>query len=1058
MRSVMHRLIDLFIEKTKWVHGITIIITVIGLISLFSMKRDLHPAFKFNYVTVNLSYPDVSANEIERLVTYPLEEKLRDISDLEEMTSSSQTGQVTITLKFPQSVKNISDKIEEARALVQSELRLLPSGIRNFAVTQSSDSKIFLADLGITGIDEQNEVHHNFIQSLILKFESVKGVAETYSSLKPFHIFIKFNRERLNQMRVSVAEIRNAIRSELDLNSIGYNSISGKNWLLEFASSAVDLERVKNIQIRNNGSGNKLTIGQVAEVRFEQLKSENYQFLLNGVRTTKITVFKNEKEDSIKTFSHLEKAIVEVEKPSGVHIRVLYDGPYFIQQQINVLWQNGFVGLILVLLVLSLAMGWRTSLMTAIGLPISYFGTFFILKLLGVSIDLISLVAMILVVGNLVDDAVIFAEKYNQLLTEGLEPKDAASRAAKELIVPVSGTILTIIFAFLPIVLLDSELSVVFFAIPVVITVSLLLSWFETFFILPNHLQHYVKKPTAEKASNFFFWLSSHYKIILRHTIKFRYWYGLASIGLLVISIMTAAKMPQNFNLSINPPQVELAITFKEEYDFNKIVELLQPLHSQILRLPKNELDFLQTSLGRLYKQGKLYRGPKYATLRLVLDKKEIDTTTLRQTVKNQVDKILENYKPVEIEEIVVLANERGSSERRTGLSTIQIMGKDEEKFSLARSEILNILKEKKSDIKFSNPDNDEPDTYRFQLNREKLGDLGLNKDQLALQIKSLTGPFEILETRSRGRWMNIYLESEKYEPPSIKNLNQLRIQPFADGQTVQLSQLGNWVSAGFSEKITHKNGIRSLKLDFNYDDKKTNEQVVKKELGQLLAPVSKKFPSLDIHVVDANEQDKAGREWALKVVLFAGICIYLILAFTLGSFTQPFIVGLPIPFAVMGVIWALKLHDMPLGLMVMLGLIGTMGVAVNDSIVMVHQVNLIWKKYGTESAELLIDAAASRLRAIVLTASCTLIGVFPTAYGLGGESGFTQPLAFSMGWGLTASLLLTLFIIPSMMMVLKDIKQLLEWLIKLFNNKVKTLGAASPETKSKEPQIDLQY
>lgn len=1047
----MNKLIDLFIEKTKWVNSITIIITVVGLISLFFMKRDLHPPFKFNYINVNLSYPDASADEVERLITYPLEEKLRDLADLEELTSVSRVGQATLTLKFPQSVKNISDKVEEARALVQSELRLLPPDIRNFEVTRSAaDSKIFLANLGITGLDPQNESHHDFIQSLTLKLKAIRGITEVDSSLKPFHIFIKFDKERLNSMRISVSQIRNAIRAELNSNAIGYNSVSGKNWLLEFASSVANLERIRNIQLRNNGFGNKLTIGQVAEVKFEQQKNEKYQFLLDGAQAVEMTVLKNEKEDSIKTFKLVEKALAEIQKPEKVDIRVLYDGPYFIQQQINVLLSNGVGGLILVLIVLSLAMGWKTSLMTAIGLPISYFGTFFILKLLGISIDLISLIAMILVVGNLVDDAVIFAERYNQLLAEGVDPKEAASKSAKELIVPVSGTILTIIFAFLPILILDSELSVIFFAIPVVITVSLLLSWFETFFILPNHLQHYVKKPTAEKAANFFFGLSHRYKIILQHTLKFRYLYGLGSIGLLVFSLMTAAKMPQNFSLSINSPQVELAVTFKDENDFDKIIELLKPLHSQILNLPKNELDFVETNLGWVYRQGKSYKGPKYATIRLVLNKTEVDTKTLRDTVQKQANKILETYKPAEIEEIVVIANERGSNDRRTDLATIQIDGKDEEKFNLARNEILNLIKENNAAVEFVKPENEGPDTYRFNVNNQKLADYRISKDELALQIKSLTGPYEIMETRGNGRWMNIYLEPKQYGLPNEASLNQLKIQPFDDGQTVSLNQIGHWVSMGFSEKIEHKNGSRNLKLDFRYDGKKTNEHVVRNELSNLLMPIIKKFPNLNIQVVDANEQDKVGRKWGLKIILFAGVCIYLILAFTLGSFTQPLIVGLPIPFALIGVIWALKLHDMQLSLMVMIGLIGTMGVAVNDSIVMVHQVNLLWKKFGVESAELLVEAAASRLRAIVLTASCTLIGVFPTAYGLGGESGFTQPLAFSMGWGLTASLLLTLFIIPSMLMVLKDIKQLYP--------RLKTKLVSTSVTSQKESQIDLQY
>ncbi len=1052
--NYMNKLIDLFIEKTTWVNGLTIGISIVGLIALVSMKKDLHPPFKFNYVNVQLSYPNASAEEVERLIIYPLEEKLRDVSDVEELTSVSKVGEARITLKFPQSVKNLPDKIEETRALVQTEMRLLPPNIRNFEVTQAGGSKIFLANIGITGLDPKNEAHHDFLQGLTQKFKSIRGISEVDSSLRPFHIFIKFDKEKLNRLNVNVAQIRDAIRDSLGSNSIGYNSVSGKSWLLEFAKSPTDLEKIRSIQVRNNGFGNVLTVGQVAEVRYEQLKNDKYQFLLDGDKAVELSVFKNEKEDSIKTFKLVEKELAAIPKPEGVSVRVLYDGPYFIEQQINVLLSNGVGGLILVLIVLGFAMGWKTSLMTAIGLPISYFGTFIVLKLLGISIDLISLIAMILVLGNLVDDAVIFAERYNQLLSEGVDPKTAASSAAKELIVPVTGTILTIIFAFMPILLLDSELSVIFFAIPIVVSVALLLSWFETFFILPNHLQHYVKKPTADKASVFFFWLAGRYKVILKHTLRFRYLYGLGSIAVLAGSLFAASKMPQNFSLSINAPQVELAITFKAENDFDKVISVLKPLHTELLALPKNELDFLETNLGWVYRQGKSYRGSKYATLRLVLDKKEIDTKKLRDTVEKQVNKILETYKPAEIEEILVIANERGANDRRTDLSTVQIDGKDEANFEQARNEVLALIQAGSANVRYVKPDNEGPDTFRFNLNNQKLAEYGISKEQLSTQIKSLTGPFEILETRSKGRWMNIYLEPTQYSLPTKAGLDQMKIQPFADGQGVFLRQLGNWESVGFSEKIEHKAGTRNLKLDFGYDGKKTNESVIRAELAGLLEPLGKKFPNLNIKVVEANEQDKKGREWGLKVILLAGVCIYLVLAITLGSFLQPFIVGLPIPFAVIGVIWALKLHGMQLSLMVMLGLIGTMGVAVNDSIVMVHQINLLWKKFGIESPELLIDAAASRLRAIVLTASCTLIGVFPTAYGLGGESGFTQPLAFSMGWGLTASLLLTLFIIPAMLMVLKDIKLLYSSTEAKIVRKLNLRKATAP----KEVQIDLQY
>lgn len=1047
----MGRLIDLFINKTKWGNLITIFITIAGLAALFSMKKDLHPPFKFNYVRVSLAYPNASADEIERLITYPLEEKLRDVSDVEEISSKTKVGFVTITLKFPQSVKRINDKIEEIRGLIQPEIRLLPSGIRDFQVQQAGDSKIFLADLGVTGIDPKNMEHHNFVDSFIAKMKSVPGISEVESSLLPFHIFVKFDRQKLVEKNVSILQLQRAIRGELGGNTITHNSVSGKSWLLEFADKPVDLERIKNVEIHNNGGGYKTRVADVADVRFEPLKDEKYQFLYNGAPAVSLTVFKGEKYDAIKTFEELKKALKDVKTPPGVEQRVLYDGPYFIQQQIDVLVHNGFGGLLLVMLVLTLAMGWRSSLMTALGLPISYFGTFLILKAFGISIDLISLMAMILVVGNLVDDAVIFSDRYNQLLSEGLEPKEAASQAAKEMVVPVSGTLLTVVFAFMPIILIDSELSVIFFALPVVIASALFLSWFETFFILPNHLQHFVKVPTAEKATAFFHWLAGYYKVALRHTLKFRYVYGAASLALLGFSIFTASKMPQNFSLSINAPQVELAITFKDENSFDRILEILKPLHDNIKKIPPSELDFIETNLGWVYRDGKASRGPRFATVRLVLDKHEVDTKTLRQNVEVQVKNILETYKPSEIEEIVLLANERGSNDRRMNLSTIEIKGKDIESFSTVREEIIALVKKANGKLEYAKPDQDGPETFRFAINDKKVAGYGLNRENLSTEIRALTGYTEIAETRSQNRWMNVYLEPTSYGAPSLAGLNALKIQPFEEGQKLALAQLGAWVPVGFSEPIEHRGGSRTLKMDFRFDGKATNEQVVKNELKDLISPVIAKHQNLKIQVVDSNEQDKKGREWGLKVLVMAGIAIYLILSFTMGSFVQPLIVGLPIPFSIIGVIWALKFHGMQLGLMVMLGLVGTMGVAVNDSIVMCHQINLLWKKYGIQSAELIVEGAASRIRAMILTAGCTLIGVFPTAYGLGGESGFTQPLAFSMGWGLSTAVLLTLFVIPAMLMILNDIGGL----INRFKAK-KPILRRSVE-RQKEAVLDLQ-
>lgn len=1039
----MRRLIDLFIARTAWVNGLTAAITLGGIIALWGMKRDLHPPFKFNYVNVDLTYDSGSAEEIERLITYPLEEKLRDLPDLEELTSVTKVGSSKITLKFPQSVQPLSEKIEEIRSRVQTELPQLPKDIRNLSVAQSNDNAIFVANLAITGIDSYNWNHHHFLAHLENQIRTVPGITKVESSLKPYHVFIRFDNKRLARSGVTVSQIRTAVQSELGSNVIGYNYANGREWLLEYSQKPISLEQIRQIPLYENSQGYGLRLGQVAEVSFDMQRNEKYHFLLDGQKAVEMAVHKSPERDAMQTFTEVKDLLDQTKTPPGVKIRILYDGPYFIQQQINVLLSNGFGGLVLVLVMLALAMGWRTSLMTAMGLPISYFGTFLALRAFGVSIDLISLIAMILVVGNLVDDAVIFAERYNQLLSEGNPPQEAAGRSARELIVPVTGTISTIIFAFLPIVLIDSELSVIFFAIPVVVSIALLLSWFETFFVLPNHLSHFVKHPSAERATVFFHFLSRIYKRLLRHTLRFRYVYGLLSLALLGFSLHTASKMPQDFSLSINAPQVEIFLTLKEEKEFTEVQKILEPLHAELLKLPAEELDFVETNLGWIWRQGKSYRGPRYATIRLVLNRQEVDVRSLRDRVHQQAEKIVNSFKSPYVEELVAVASERGANSRRQNLATVQIRGRDENAFRKAKEDTILALAKHGTVGENVPPDNLGPLTYQFEAKMQALRAYQIPRAELAFQVQAQSGSVELLQTRDSGRWMSVFLEPMGLHEPQLADLNKITIQSPKHGDIFSIARLGKWDLSGYSEGIEHKNASRVLNLDFRFDGKSTNEQVVKEEISQLIKPVAAQYPGLEFKAIDANEEDKKGREWTGKIVVAAGALIYLILAFTLRSWTQPLIVGLPIPFALIGVVWALKLHDLPLGLMAMIGLIGTMGVAVNDSIVMVHHINMLARERGVRTAELIIEGAASRLRAIFLTASCTLVGVFPTAYGVGGESGFTQPLAFSMGWGLSASLLLTLFIIPAMLLVFEDLQHLVQ---RVFGHqKIRRTHAPSP-------------
>lgn len=1031
LASFFESLISAMISRPKWAYILTAGIAVAGLLALSQMKRDLVPSFDFKNITVTVLFPGVSGPELERILTYPLEEKLMEISNLERISSRTQTGSVTLNLGFEDSVSDLRLGEAEVRAKISEWQQQFRAGEIQVSVSSTLDdnNKVFLANYALVGFEEKNPNHQAWVQGVIQELDAIKGVSSVSSSVRPLNLYVRFDPKKLQDLKISPQHIRRSIENYFQFQSIGYYNSQGKEWLLQMEKPSFSVEQLQNLSLFENSDGKNLLLKDVAVVEKDLPPHSRYSFLLNGKSAVELVLFKDAESDSLDVFAEVEKKMKSVSFPEGVRADLLYDGPYFIKQQISVLLSNGFGGLVLVLLMLGLAMSFKTSLMTAIGLPISYFGTFVILYFAGASIDLISLIAMILVVGNLVDDAVIMSERYTQLLEEGLSPQSAAKQSATELIVPVTGTILTIICAFAPIVFLGGGLSKVFFYIPIVVGAALALSWFETFFILPSHLAHHVKKPPRMLSQKLFFSLARGYRRILSHTLKWRYAYGLASLALLGGTLWQASRMSQDFSLHINAPQVEIFAEFPVETTLDQSEQYLTPLHEEILKLQSSDVDFLETHLGWSWRQGKSYSGPRYASVRVVLNKQLLQPKDAQARVTQAITPVIERLKK-DHPHFVLLdleANLRGGSERVSETATVTVRGKEDVLFSKAESSIIQVLENQGLVGAFIVPDNKLPQSWVFSPDLGRHQALGLSLSESAGQIQALTTSVRVEQIRDQGSWREVYLEPSVLSEPSKSTLSQMSLIHPVRESLVPLSYLGTWAQVQPNSGIDHDQGQRLLKIQFKFDQEKTNEQVVQKQIEDRLQEIRTEFPSLQIKVEDSNERDKKGREWILEIVMISAVLIFFILFAVHGSWTLPLIVGLPIPFAMVGVIWALKLHNLPLGLMSMIGLIGTMGVAVNDSIVMVDQIQRLKKKYGKLTQEILVEGASSRLRAITLTATCTLIGVFPTAYGLGGESGFTQPLAFAMGWGLTTSLALTLFIIPAMIWVREDLMSLFQ-------------------------------
>lgn len=1056
----MERLFKFFIDRSFLVNLITGFVCVVGLLVTFNMKRDLVPPFEFQSIKVTAAVPGAAPHEIEEFVAYPLEDALKGLPGMEKMVSTSKNGSLSMTLFFKASFDRMTETVEQVKSITLSVRPRLPKSVEYIDVVRARQDRVFLFWMAMKNFDEENVEHRQWIKKFEQTVSKIEGVVQVAPEIRPRDLYVEFDARKLEAYELSVSDIRASIAQAVSMMPLGQLAENEETWSFELQRTIKHPDELGELPVAGNRRGDVVRLKDVATIGYK-LTAQAEIYRMDGQPALGLVIRKDTNSDSIDLKKVVDKKIAEFNAalPAPLKIEPVVDGPRFIVQQLNVLYNNGLFGIVFVFLLLVLFLNWRTSLMVIWGLPISYLGTMIILHQMGIAIDLISIIGLILVVGILVDDAIIVSERYVENLSDGMPPKKAALEAVKDLIVPVTGTVLTTIVAFSPILLVKSEMSIILAAVPIVIIASLSLSWLESFFILPNHLAHFVpRQDKSSRRERVFESVKKVYKRMLQATVRFRYLALAGLVGLSAATVVVAQKLKQDFDLNVNSEKVAIYPTLKKSDSLEETYAKIKAIEEFALKLPKEKVASVTTWVGGVWRDGRNQPGYRFSEISLYLHADESYPTKVKEEVKAAVQEALKTVKTDEFESIDVDEREYGDDEKKENIVSVRIKGGNDVEFKEIEDAII-AQSLKAEGVLEHVPEADRYQTaWRFVPDAQRLVRYGFAGEDFALQIKNLFIRDELIETRAGGQKFFIYTKMLPQQPLEFEKLQAFEVVS-SNGRRVPLSRLGEWKNVKSLARISHHNGDRSLVVDFKFDDKKTNATKVKTDVSAALAGVSPLFPTYNIEVIDANEEETKSRAWAIRVALICLISVFMVLAVILGSLTQPFLVALPIPFGVLGIIWALYLHDLPMGLMALIGLVGTIGVSVNDSLIMVDQVNKLSARFGGLSKYTIIEGAVSRLRAIILTTVTTVGGVFPMAYSVGGESGFTQPLAFSIGWGLTFSTVLTLFILPAILAVYLDFTKIWMRVVLRFRKDRSAaaepaIGAPADPARSREPEL----
>jgi multidrug efflux pump subunit AcrB len=1022
----MKSLIHYFISRSFVVNVISAFFIIAGITLGSMIKRDTIPPFEFKSINVSINLPGATATEVEKYLAYPIEKALQGLPYSTELSTTSSSGRFEAQVFFSAGYDEIDESVEQIRGRITGISWQLPEQARDVVVEQRKVTEVFHMNIALEGFDETVPLHRQLAKKIIDQLQSIPGIVRVADEMNQQNVYIEMDPEAITRNEISIAEVRARIREALQYSPIGQVDFDERTYSVEVERPAEALETFNSLAIRGNSTGDVLYLKDLAKIslKIDEIKEHTR---LNGQPVIKLWTFKDTTSDSITLKGEVVKVMdqfrSELPPGEGLGIKILSDGPKFIQHQLNTLTYNGLFGMVLVLLILTLFFNWKVSLAASFGIPIAYCGTLIALYAFGISIDIISVVGMILVLGILVDDAIIIAERYIENLEIGMKPKEAAYAASSDLMLPVTGTVLTTIFAFTPMVLIESEIAMIFYAVPIVIITSLAMSWFESFFILPNHMQHFIKTvPKHTTETSFFLRTKRLYQSILGQILRFRY---LAVLSLLVFFIVSGwvakNKIQQQFWFSANRERISVKITLKESVSLAQTERVIKPIENYLMTLPKEAIQDVSASIGQMWTHGRNYQGYRYAKILLHIN----DELTHPGVVKREYTKKLKKYfkenRPPEIEKLVVGHEMNEQDEKKKDMVTLEVIGNEDVDYLDLKNLIQSQIQEQKMDISLVKEVNDFDDKWVFSPDSKKLARHEMSLNQITSQLRSFFVPDELMQTRMNGESKWIYTQVRRDQAVTQAELNKLTVLN-SRGLAVPLNTLGTWSRKKQLARIQHKDGKRQFTFDLAYEPSETMNVTKAKELGnQIVKALVTQFPTYSIELKDADRAEANSRAWALKVALLCIILVMFTLSLVLGSLTLPFIVGLPIPFGLMGIVWALYLHDMPMGIMSLIGLIGTVGVSVNDSLIMVDQIMKRGLKNGGLSRQHIIEGASSRLRAIILTTVTTLGGVFPMAYAIGGESGFTEPLAFSLGWGLFFSTFLTLFALPAFIEIRRD-------------------------------------
>ncbi|NRA82889.1 MAG: efflux RND transporter permease subunit [Gammaproteobacteria bacterium] len=995
---------------------------LVGLVTLnFKIPLEVFPSTEPRNITVSMALRGATPQDTEQGIAILIEEAVQDLEGIKQITSRSAEGSASVGIEI-ESGFDSRELLADVKSRIDA-INNFPVAAEKPVVTLAKRQREVISVV-IAGTQSELEIRQlaEQVRNDLLQLEGITQVE--LDSVRPYEIRIEINQQTLRQYGITLKQVASAIsESARDLSS-GNLRTNGGDILIRSSGQAYRQDEFEQIIILTQQDGSLLQLKDIATV-FDGFEDSDFSSRFNGNTAAFVDVYRIGNQSAIDVAGKVKAYLEDKQQsmPIGIELTYWRDSSVIVKNRLNTLLTNALQGGVLVLLLLTLFLRPAVALWVFIGIPVSFMGAFFVMPFFGVTLNIFSLFAFILVLGIVVDDAIVTGENIYCHLNKSETGLQAAIKGTQEVAVPVTFGILTTIAAFMPLAFIEGRRSDVFAQIPIVVIPILLFSLIESKFVLPAHLKHLKLRQTNEKPNRFTVFqqrfadgfersILKYYQPMLAKALnnKRTTMFTFAGMLLIVAALISSGWMKFTFmprvesevaRASLAMPagtpyavtdkyiqkMTKAAFTLKNKYYQQEGIDLILDINSvtgssgrssgshygrvMFEIVPPEQRD-LQVSSSQLIKEWRALIGPVPGA----------QTLTYRAEIGRTSD-------PIDIQFY------------GTDFKTLsEVADKVKERLALypALYDITDSLSDGKEEI-------------QIELNNTAYA-LGLTRNEVLSQIRSAYFGIQVQRIQRGRDDVRVMLKLPKAQRQSIAGLQDLRIQT-PEGLKVPLNQLAKFVPGKAPSSIIRIDRFRTIKVSSDAIKSQANMGLIQADLREYIDDLLSQYPSIHYKFEgEAREQRESFSSMSIGLLVMLFV-IYGLLAIPFKSYLQPLIVMSVIPFGVIGAVAGHWIMGMNLTILSLMGMMALVGVVINDSLVLVDYINTHYKSGKMTLTEAVLNAGTARFRPVMLTSLTTFIGLMPLLFEKSTQAQFLIPMAVSLAFGIIFATLITLIMVP---------------------------------------------